>query len=48
MEDEHYTYCDGLCYDCEKFTWCELSPGNENTEDISYIDKTKTHKHEKY
>lgn len=48
MEDEHYIYCDGLCYDCELFSWCALSPGNENTEDISYIDKTKTHKHEKY
>lgn len=26
MEDEHYADCDGLCYDCTHFEYCELSP----------------------
>lgn len=26
MEDEHYSHCDGLCYDCDEFSWCDLSP----------------------
>lgn len=29
MEDEHYAHCDGLCYDCEEFSWCGLSPDNK-------------------
>lgn len=34
--DEYYTDCDGLCYDCEEFTWCPFSP-YEITEEIDYI-----------
>ena len=26
--DDHYSDCDGLCYDCEEFTWCVFSPVN--------------------
>ena len=32
MEEEHYLNCDGLCYDCEEFTWCEFSPVNSENE----------------
>lgn len=26
MKEEHNMDCDGLCYECEAFSWCELSP----------------------
>lgn len=31
MED-HYADCDGLCYDCEEFSWCVCSPVNSESE----------------
>ena len=39
MKNEYCAYCDKLCYDCDKFTWCELSP--ENIQKIDYIDIEK-------
>lgn len=39
MNNEYCTYCDKLCYDCDKFTWCELSP--ENIQKIDYINIEK-------
>ena len=39
MNNEYCAYCDKLCYDCDKFTWCELSP--ENIQKIDYIDIEK-------
>ena len=32
MEEEHYADCAGLCYDCDHFSYCDLSP------DTSYQD----------
>lgn len=39
MNNEYCAYCDKLCYNCDKFTWCELSP--ENIQKIDYIDIEK-------
>ena len=30
MEDEHYADCDGLCYDCDHFSYCDLSPDTKS------------------
>jgi len=40
MEEEYHSNCDGLCYDCEAFSWCEFSPSiKEFTEfDILELD----------
>lgn len=39
MNNEYYAYCNKLCYECDEFTWCELSP--ENIQKIDYIDIEK-------
>lgn len=41
MEDEHYADCDGLCYDCDHFSYCELSP-DSRWESLPGFEKPKT------
>lgn len=41
MEDDHYAHCDGLCYDCEEFSWCDLSPDVNHETELSILDLNK-------
>lgn len=41
MEDEHYADCAGLCYECDHFSYCDLSPDTKYN-GLSDFEKSRT------